>query len=99
MIVKRAHSFVNFIYGFPFSGVDEECSSNYSEREACTIRKSKSGSVSSLPSYFLGPHNSKSLYYIKDQKKFRPILEIYLFFFLFLFFPFLFFCFLLISDV
>ncbi|RDX88695.1 Type I inositol polyphosphate 5-phosphatase 4, partial [Mucuna pruriens] len=25
-------------------GVDEECSSNYSEREACTIKKSKSGS-------------------------------------------------------
>ncbi|XP_027352090.1 type I inositol polyphosphate 5-phosphatase 4-like isoform X2 [Abrus precatorius] len=29
------------LYGFSFSGVDEECRSKYSEREACTIKKSK----------------------------------------------------------
>jgi len=41
------------LHDFSFSGVNEEWSSNCSQREECTVKKSKTGSV---PIPFLNPH-------------------------------------------
>lgn len=46
----KEHSFSDFTI-FLFSGVDEEWRNTYSEREACTIKKSRTGSGSVSDTY------------------------------------------------